>query len=421
MDLKVGEVYKLARKKYEEYGINTDKVINKLINIPISIHCWQGDDVGGFESRGAILSEGSGILSTGNYPGKAKNINELRSDIEKTFLLIPGRKRLNLHAIYGDFDGKVVNRNEILPEHFFSWIGWAKKQGIGLDFNPTLFSHPMADSGFTLSSSNEKIRKFWVEHVKRCRDISNYIGKELKNTCICNIWIPDGSKDLLVSRLKHREILLKSLDEIFSISYPEKNMLDSLESKLYGIGLEAYTVGSHEFYLRYAVKKDKLITLDTGHFHPTELVSDKISAVLPFVKGIMLHLSRGVRWDSDHVTILTEELIAIMTEIIRADALSKVHIATDFFDGSINRIGAWVIGARAVLKALLIALLEPTHILRDYEDKNNLFARLGFMEALKIMPFGAVWDFCCESIGVPVDVDFIDEVLKYEKEVVTKR
>ena len=420
MNLKIKRAYELARKQYKKYGIDTDDVLNKLKDIPISIQCWQGDDVEGFETTNDILS-GSGILSTGKYHGKAKNINELRSDIEKAFSLIPGRKRLNLHAIYGDFNGKVVNRNEISLEHFSSWIDWAKKQGIGLDFNPTLFSHPMADSGFTLSSSNEKVRRFWVEHVKRCRKISNCIGKELKNTCICNIWIPDGSKDLLVSRLKHREILLKSLDEIFSISYPEKNMLDSLESKLYGIGFEAYTVGSHEFYLSYAVKKDKLITFDTGHYHPTEIVSDKLSAVLHFVKGIMLHLSRGVRWDSDHVPILTEELIAIMTEIIRADAMSKVHIATDFFDGSINRIGAWVIGARAVLKALLIALLEPTHILKDYEDKNNLFARLGFMEDLKIMPFGAVWDFYCESKGVPIDVEWIDEVSKYEKEVTLKR
>ena len=420
MNAKIKEAYELARKQYTKYGIDTDDVLNKLKDIPISIQCWQGDDVGGFEATNDILS-GGGILSTGKYHGKAKNINELRSDIEKAFSLIPGRKRLNLHAIYGDFKGKAVNRNEILSEHFSSWIEWAKKLGIGLDFNPTLFSHPMADSGFTLSSSNEKIREFWVEHVKRCRDISNYIGKELKNRCICNMWIPDGSKDLLVSRLKHREILLKSLNEIFSISYPEKNTLDSLESKLYGIGLEAYTVGSHEFYLSYAVKKDKLITFDTGHYHPTEIVSDKISAVLQFVKGILLHLSRGVRWDSDHVPILTEELIDIMAEIVRADALSKVYIATDFFDGSINRVGAWVIGARAVLKALLIALLEPTHILKDYEDKNNLFARLGFMEDLKIMPFGAVWDFYCESKGVPIDVEWIDEVLKYEKAVTLKR
>ena len=335
--------------------------------------------------------------------------------------MIPGKKRLNLHAIYGDFKGETVSRDEFSPEYFSSWITWAKGKGLGLDFNPTLFSHPMADSGFTLSSSDEKIRRFWVKHVKRCREISNYIGKELKSSCICNIWIPDGSKDLPVSRLEHREILLESLNEIFGVSYPEENMLDSLESKLYGIGLEAYTVGSYEFYLSYAIKKDKLITFDTGHYHPTEIVSDKLSAVLHFVKGILLHLSRGIRWDSDHVPILTEELIAIMSEIIRADALDRVHIATDFFDGSINRIGALVIGTRATIKALLIAMLEPTHILKDYENKNNLFGRLAFMEALKVMPFGAVWNFYCESSGFLTDIECIDEVLKYEKNIIMKR
>ena len=420
MNTKIKEAYELARKQYTKYGMDTDDVLNKLKDIPVSINCWQGDDVGGFEGTRDILS-GGGILSTGNYPGKAKNINELRSDIEKTFSLVPGRKRLNLHAIYGDFKGKVINRNEILPEHFSSWIDWAKKLSVGIDFNPTLFSHPLAISGYTLSSKNEKVRRFWIEHVKKCREISNYIGRELKIPCIMNIWIPDGSKDLTVSRLEHREILRKSLDEIFTVDYPEDNMLDALECKLFGIGSESYVVGSHEFYLSYAVKKDKLITFDTGHYHPTEIVSDKLSAVLPFIRGILLHISRGVRWDSDHVPILTEELIAIMAEIIRADALSKVHIATDFFDGSINRIGAWVIGARAVLKSLLIALLEPTHILKSYEESGNLFARLGFLEALKSMPFGAVWDYYCESMGVLTETEWIDEVLKYEKEVTSKR
>jgi L-rhamnose isomerase len=412
--------YNQARKQYEKYDINTDEVIKKLINIPISVHCWQGDDVGGFEVPDAILS-GGGILSTGGYPGKARNILELQSDIEKAFSIIPGRKKLNIHAMYGYFKGRIVDRDKILPEHFSTWVNWAKKQGIGLDFNPTLFSHPLADSGYTLSSKDEKIRRFWIEHVKKSREISNYIGTELKTPCIMNIWIPDGSKDLTVSRLEHREILKQSLDEIFMVDYPEENMLDALECKLFGIGSESYVVGSHEFYLSYIIKKEKIITFDTGHFHPTELVSDKISAVLPFVKGVMLHLSRGVRWDSDHVPILTEELIAIMAEVIRADALDKTYIATDFFDGSVNRIGAWVIGARAVIKALLFALLEPTHILKDYEDRNNLFARLGFMEDLKTMPFGSVWGYYCESAEVPTDVEWIDEVLIYEKEVTSKR
>jgi len=412
--------YNQARKQYAKYGIDTDNVLNKLKDIPISINCWQGDDVGGFETPDATLS-GGGILSTGSYPGKAKNIDELRSDIKKVFSLIPGRKKLNLHAIYGDFKGKAINRDKITPEHFSIWIDWAKKLGIGIDFNPTLFSHLLADSGYTLSSKNKKVRRFWIEHVRRCREISDYIGKQLSSTCICNSWIPDGSKDLTVSRLEHREILKNSLDEIFKVDYPEKNMLDALECKLFGIGSESYVVGSHEFYLSYAIKKGKLITFDTGHFHPTELVSDKISAVLPFVKGILLHISRGVRWDSDHVPILTEELIAIMAEIVRADAIDRVYIATDFFDASINRIGAWVIGARATLKALLFALLEPTHILKDYEDKGNLFARLGFMEDLKSMPFGAVWGHYCESMEIPNDMEWIDEVLKYEKEVALKR
>ena len=420
MNTKIKEAYELARKQYTKYGIDTDYVLSKLKDIPISIHCWQGDDVGGFEGTRDILS-GGGILSTGNYPGKAKNINELRSDIEKTFSLVPGRKRLNLHAIYGDFKGKAVNRNEILPEHFSSWIDWAKKLNVGIDFNSTLFSHPLAISGYTLSSKDEKVRRFWIEHVKKCREISNYIGRELKIPCIMNIWIPDGSKDLTVSRLEHREILRKSLDEIFTVDYPEDNMLDALECKLFGIGSESYVVGSHEFYLSYAVKKDKLITFDTGHYHPTEIVSDKLSALFPFIRGILLHISRGVRWDSDHVPILTEELIAIMAEIVREDALSKVHIATDFFDGSINRIGAWVIGTRAVLKALLIALLEPTHILKSYEESGDLFARLGFLETLKSMPFGAIWNYYCDSMGVPNDMEWIDEVLRYEKEVTSKR
>ncbi len=420
MNIKVKQAYNLAKEQYAKYGINTDKVLDRLINIPISIHCWQGDDVGGFESPDAELS-GGGILSTGRHPGKARNISELRSDIEKAFSLIPGKKKLNLHATYGDFKGKVADRDKILPEHFFSWIEWAKELGTGLDFNPTLFSHPLADDGYTLASSDEKVRRFWIEHVKRCREISNYIGKQLGSTCVCNIWIPDGSKDLTVSRLNHREILKNSLDEIFAIDYPEENMLDALECKLFGIGSESYVVGSHEFYLSYAVKTGKIVTFDTGHFHPTELVSDKLSAVFPFVKAAMLHVSRGVRWDSDHVPILTEELMAIMEEIVRADALSKVHIATDFFDGSINRIGAWVIGARAVLKALLFALLEPTHILKDYEDSGNLFARLGFAEALKSMPHGAVWDHCCKTSEIPDDVKWIDEVLKYEEEVTSRR
>ena len=420
MNDNIKKAYELAKKSYKEFGINTDTVLDKLKDIPISVHCWQGDDCGGFEKPDAVLS-GGGILSTGNKTGKARNIAELKKDIEKAFSLIPGKKKLNIHAMYGDFKGRLIDRNKILPEHFAGWVKWAKKMNIGLDFNPTLFSHPLAESGYTLASKNKKIRNFWIEHVKKCREISNYIGKELKKICINNIWIPDGSKDLTVSRLAHRDILKNSLDEVFSVPYPEENTIDALESKLFGIGSESYVVGSHEFYLSYAIKYNKLITFDTGHYHQLELVSDKISAVIPFVRGILLHLSRGVRWDSDHVPILSNEVAAIMQEIIRADALDKVYFASDFFDGSINRIGAWVIGERTILKALLFALLEPINIIKTYEENGDLFARLGFMENLKLMPVGAVWDYYCLSMGVLTDKEWIKEVLKYEKEVLSKR
>jgi L-rhamnose isomerase len=418
--MKAKEAYKIAREQYAKYGINTDDVIDKLKDIPISIHCWQGDDCGGFEKEESSLS-GGGILSTGNYPGKARNLTELRNDIEKAFSLIPGRKRLGIHAMYGDFPSKNIDRNQIGKEHFISWIEWAKDLNIGLDFHPTLFSHPLANAGFTLSSANKEVRKFWIEHVNKSREISNYIGKSLKSPCVMNLWIPDGAKDNTVNRLYHRQILAESLDEIFSIKFPEENLVDSVESKLFGIGSESYVVGSYDFYLSYALKNNLFLTLDTGHFHPTELVSDKISSLIPFIKGIMLHLSRGVRWDSDHVTIMNDELIAVMQEIVRADAFNKIFISSDFFDGSINRIGAWVIGERAILKSLLFALLEPVDILRKYELGNKLFARLGFMEDLKTMPFGTVWGYYCESAGVPADLEWIDDVLIYEKEVTSKR
>jgi L-rhamnose isomerase len=418
--MKAKEAYKIAREQYAKYGINTDGVINKLKNISVSIHCWQGDDCGGFEKEESSLS-GGGILSTGNYPGKARSLTELRNDIEKAFSLIPGRKRLGIHAMYGDFPSKNIDRNQIGKEHFISWIEWAKDLNIGLDFHPTLFSHPLANAGFTLSSANKEVRKFWIEHVNKSREISNYIGKSLKSPCVMNLWIPDGAKDNTVSRLYHRQILAESLDEIFSIKFPEENLVDSVESKLFGIGSESYVVGSYDFYLSYALKNNLFLTLDTGHFHPTELVSDKISSLIPFIKGIMLHLSRGVRWDSDHVTIMNDELIAVMQEIVRADAFNKIFISSDFFDGSINRIGAWVIGERAILKSLLFALLEPVDILRKYELGNKLFARLGFMEDLKTMPFGTVWGYYCESAGVPADLEWIDDVLIYEKEVTSKR
>lgn len=412
--------YLEAKEYYSSFGIDTDKILEKLKQIPISLHCWQGDDVSGFEKSDVGLS-GSGIMTIGNFPGKPRNISELQMDIEKAFSLIPGTKKINLHAIYGDFKGNKIERDSILPEHFQTWIEWAKKNNIGIDFNPTTFSHPLAESGYTLSSKNKNIRNFWIEHVKRCREISNYFGLELKKRSIFNIWIQDGSKDLTLSRFEHRNILRESLDEIFSINYPQENILDSLESKLFGLGSECYVVGSNEFYLSYAIKNNKMITLDTGHFHPTELISDKISSILPFLRGIMLHISRGVRWDSDHVPVLSDEVTDIMKEIIRSDTINKVYIGTDYFDSSINRIGAWIIGARTVIKALMIALLEPVNLIKKYEREGRFFARLGLLEDAKTMPFGIVWNYYCEIMGISGDKNWIDEVLKYEKDILDRR
>ena len=412
--------YGIAKEKYKQIGVDTESALELLESTPVSIHCWQLDDCGGFETSDSTLS-GGGILATGCYPGKAGNLKEMMNDLEKVISLIPGKKKVNIHAIYGDFQGKKVGRAEIGPEHFESWIKWAKKNEVGLDFNPSLFSHPLAESGYTLANQAKEIRDFWIEHVKRSREISNYIGKELGIVCINNIWIPDGSKDNTVYRLEHRQILKDALDEIFEKDYPEENMLDAVESKLFGIGLESYTVGSNEFYLSYALQKGKLLTLDTGHFHPTELVSDKISATLLFVKGILLHLSRGVRWDSDHVTTLSEEIVAIMQEIVRADALDRVHIGTDYFDGSINRIGALALGARTVMKALLFALLEPTSTIRECEIGENFFTRLAVLEDLKTAPVGAVWEKFCNDQGVPGDFKWTKDVLDYELDILNKR
>ena len=416
---RIEKQYKEAKEYYGLLGVDTDMVLESLRHIPISIHCWQGDDVTGFDNLGS--SFGGGILVTGNFKGKARNISELWQDIKKAFSLIPGDKKINLHSIYGDFKGKKIDRNQIAPEHFKSWVEWAKNNKSGIDFNPTPFSHRLAESGYTLSSKDKNIRGFWVEHIKRCMEISNYFGMNLKKPCIFNIWIPDGSKDLTISKFKHREILKDSLDEIFSVIYPEKNILDSLESKLFGLGSECYVVGSHEFYLSYAIKYDKLITFDTGHFHPTELVSDKISSVLPYIKRIILHLSRGIRWDSDHVIVLSEEVIDIMKEIVRANAIQRVNISTDFFDASINRIGAWVIGARAAIKSLLIAMLEPIELIKKFEDEAILFARLGILEDTKTMPYGTIWNYYCEIMDVPGDKSWIDPVLRYEAEVLDRR
>jgi len=417
---RIETAYQLAKEEYAELGINTDLVLEKMNEVVISLHCWQTDDVGGFETPDATLS-GGGIQTTGNYPGKATTLAEMRADLEKVLSLLPGKQRLNLHAIYGDFQGEFVDRDQIEVRHFQSWIDWCKAQGIGMDFNATCFSHPKAADGFTLSSKNEGNRKFWVEHVKRCRAISAEIGKQLGTPCVHNTWIPDGSKDTPIDRNGHRVLLKKSLDEAMAVDYPKTQMKDAVESKLFGIGAESMTVGSHDFYLGYAIKNNKLICLDNGHFHPTEQVGDKISACLQFLDELLLHVTRPIRWDSDHVVTLNEDLQLIASEIIRNNYLNRVNIGLDFFDASINRIGAYVVGTRAAQKAFMIALLEPTAQLVELEEAGKNFERLAMLEELKTKPFSAVWDYYCLEAGVPVGVDYVAEIQKYEKDILSKR
>ncbi len=417
---KIERYYSNANNQYLEFGIDTDKILSQLKEIQISIPCWQGDDVGGFEKPNAEIS-GGGIQATGNYPGKARTISELRQDFEKVLSLVPGSHRFSLHESYGDFGGKFVERNEVIPEYFQSWIDWAKDINIKLDFNSTLFSHPKSNDGFTLSSKNKEIREFWIEHVKKCREISAEMGKQLGSSCIHNLWIPDGMKDIPVDRSGHRILLKESLDEILKKKYPDSQMIDSLEGKLFGIGSEAYVVGSHEFYLSYAIANNTLLTIDTGHFHPTESVGDKISAILPFVKGILLHISRGIRWDSDHVPILNDEIIQLAEEIVRGRQMERIHLALDFFDASINRIGAWVIGARATQKSILYALLQPIDLLQEYEDNRQYFQRLALLEECKTLPFGAVWDYFCLSNDVPIGKEWIKEIESYENRILNSR
>ncbi len=412
--------YKLAKEQYAALGVDTDKVLSEMEKVIISLHCWQTDDVGGFEKPGAVLG-GGGIQATGNFPGKSQTIEQMRADLDKVMSLLPGKQRLNLHAIYGEFGGKLVDRDQIETKHFQGWIDWAKKRGIGLDFNCTCFSHPYADDGFTLASKNEKIRKFWVEHTKRCRLIGNDMGKQLGTPTVHNIWIPDGSKDTPVDRYTLRKQLKKSLDEIFSVKYPKKHLKDSVESKLFGIGSESMVVGSYDFYMGYAIKNNTMITLDNGHYHPTEQIGDKISSILHFVDEILLHLTRGVRWDSDHVLTFNEELLLIAQEIIRIKALDRVNVGLDFFDASLNRIGAYVIGTRSAQMAFMYAMLEPTQMLIKFEENDNNFERLAYLELLKTKPFGAVWDYYCMQSKVPVGQNYIEEIKKYEKEVLLKR
>jgi L-rhamnose isomerase len=394
------------------------RALKTLATIPISLHCWQGDDVGGFESFSG--APGGGLAVTGNYPGKARTPDELRADVETALSLIPGRHRFNLHAFYGEFGGKKVDRDEIEPEHFKNWIAWAKANRLGLDFNPTCFAHPKAADGFTLSHRDPAIRQFWIEHCIRSREIGAAMGKALGKSCVTNVWIPDGFKDTPADRHGPRARLAASLDAVFKKPISPKLTLDSVEPKLFGIGAESCTVGSHEFYLGYAITRKKLLCLDAGHFHPTESIADKISSVLQFLPEILLHVSRGVRWDSDHVVTLTDDLHAIAREMVANDYAERVHIGLDYFDASINRVAAWVIGTRNMLRALLFALLEPPGI-RAAEIAADNTVRLALQEEAKSMPFGAVWDYYCESNGVPVSEAWLAEVKRYERDVLSKR
>ena len=411
--------YESARAAYAAWGVDTEAAMNALAGVPLSLQCWQGDDIAGFENRGG-LSDG-GLAVTGSYPGGARNAEELRSDLSMALSLIPGKHRVNLHAIYAETGGAKVERNEIRPEHFSRWISWAKASGIALDFNPTFFSHPRAASGFTLSSRDAAVREFWIAHGERCREIGNAMGKELGSACIVNFWIPDGFKDTPADRAAPRAILKESLDAIFAKKMDPRFIRDSVEGKLFGIGSESYVVGSHEFYLCYALSGGLMPTLDLGHYHPTESVADKVSSILPFVRDMLIHVSRGVRWDSDHVVTLTDELRAVVLEIARMDAWGRVHLGLDFFDASINRIAAWVIGARSTLKAVLLALLEPSRDLRKAEVDADFTTRLALMEEAKSLPFGAVWDAYCLSRKAPAGADWLAGVKEYEKSTLSKR
>jgi L-rhamnose isomerase len=421
----IRDAYDLARDRYALLGVDTDAALAELVKVPVSLHCWQGDDVAGFENPEGDLS--GGIAITGNYPGKARTANELRLDLDEAYSLIPGTHRLNLHAIYAETGGRQIPRNELAPEHFAGWVDWAKANNHGIDFNPTCFSHPLADDGFTLASYDAAVRQFWIEHCIACRKIGEHFGRELGSPCITNIWIPDGLKDSPTDRKAPRHLLKQSLDTILAEKIDPRYHLDAVECKLFGIGSESYVVGSHEFYLGYVVghnascEYNMLLCLDSGHFHPTEVISDKLSSVLLYIDELLLHVSRGVRWDSDHVVTLSDELQAIAQEIVRGEFLQRVHIGLDFFDASINRVAAWVIGTRNAIRALLLALLEPVSEMREFEISGDYTTRLALLEELKGMPFGAVWDYYCLRQDVPVGIGFMDEIRAYEKKVLAQR
>ena len=409
------QAYELAKERYASMGVDTDAAMAALQDLQLSLHCWQTDDVAGFES-GCAMS--GGIQATGNYPGKARNIDEVRADIIKAASMIPGHHRLNLHEIYGDFGGRFVDRDQVEISHFESWMQWAAENNFKLDFNSTSFSHPKSGN-LSLSNPDKSIRDFWVEHTCRCRAIADEMGRRQGTSCMMNLWVHDGSKDMTVNRLLYRSLLEDSLDRIFATEY--EHMRDCLESKVFGIGLESYTVGSNDFYIAYCTRHQKHVTLDTGHFHPTESVADKVSSLLLFLPGLMLHVSRPVRWDSDHVTIMNDETLELCKEIVRCDAVGRVNIGLDYFDGSINRIGAYVIGARATQKSMLQALLEPMALLRGYELEGRYFERLALLEELKTMPWNAVWDMFCLRNDVPVGTSFIPEIQDYESRVTSLR
>ncbi|MFH5185148.1 L-rhamnose isomerase [Paenibacillus sp. TAB 01] len=418
MDKNVQANYELAKELYASHGIDVDQVLEQLDKVKISMHCWQGDDVKGFLNRDQDLT--GGISVTGNYPGAARTPAELRADLEKAFSLIPGKHKVNLHAIYADTDEK-VEIDKLEPKHFQSWVEWAKEQGLGLDFNPTCFSHENSKDGFTLSHANPEIRQFWIDHCKASRKIGAYFGEQLGQTCVTNVWIPDGYKDVPADRMAPRQRLKSALDEVFAEELNPAYNLDAVESKLFGLGSEAYVVGSHEFYMGYGIQNNKLICLDAGHFHPTEVISNKLSSLALFTDGILLHVSRPMRWDSDHVVTMDDELIEIGKELVRGGLLEKTHIGLDFFDASINRVAAWVIGTRNTIKALMRAMLDPVEALRKAELAGDYTTRLALTEEFKSYPFGAVWDYYCASKGVPVREEWLAEVKSYEQEVLLKR
>ncbi len=416
---RVEQAYALAREQYAALGVDCEAALAALRGIAISLHCWQGDDVSGFE-HGDDLS-GSGLAATGHYPGKARTADELRADLEVAFRVIPGAHRLNLHALYAETGGNKVDRDALAPEHFANWLSWARAQGCGLDFNPSFFAHPKAADGFTLAHHDAGIRRFWIDHGIACRRIGAHFGKTLGTPCVTNVWVPDGYKDTPVDRLAHRRLLKDALDAVFAEPMDRAYLRDAVEGKLFGIGSESFVAGSHEFYLGYAVAHRKLLCLDAGHFHPTETIADKISSVLLYLDEILLHVSRGVRWDSDHVVVLSDDLRAIAEEIVRGGFLDRVHIGLDFFDASINRVAAWTIGARGMEKALLLALLEPTAALRRMEAAGDFTSRLALLEELKTLPAGAVWAMYCLREDVPLGMAWLDEVRAYEQRVLAER